>query len=332
MSSLRTVVVIGSNCFTGSHIVDALLDDLATDVVAVSRSPEKGPLFLPYKTRENVHVPFHQIDLLRNSERLVQLLDEVQPQYVINVAALSEVGLSNYQPVEYFQTNCVGVVRLCNQLRTRQYLKNYIHISSAEVYGNCTRPITESAPLAPSTPYAASKAAADMYLLTLAKNFEFPVTLIRSTNVYGRHQQLFKFIPKVVLYLKQRRKIELYGGGKTIKGYVHIRDVVRGVLHVMDTPSPAEIYHFSTTDDHSVKDIFGMICAFMGCDPELMAVPVGDRLGQDFRYWLNWSRATREFAWAPQVPLEQGLKEVIMWVEDNWDEIVGEPPEYVHKL
>lgn len=330
----RTAVVIGSNCFTGSHVVDALLDEPGVRVEAVSRSPEKGPVFLPYLAREDARarVRFHQLDLVRESAQLVHLLDEVEPEVVINVAALSEVNLSNFQPVEYFETNTLGVVRLASKLRTRAYLHRYVHISSAEVYGRCAVPIDEDAPLAPSTPYAASKAAADMYLLTLRRNFGFPATLVRSTNVYGRHQQLYKIIPRTAIYMKLGRKVRLEGGGRAVKSFVHIRDVADGVVRILAAPDPAPIYHFSSTSTETVADVVGLVCRLMGHDPAAATEVVGDRVGQDARYWLDWSRARAELGWTPGVDLEAGTKEVIAWVEEHWDAIRAEPLEYVHRV
>ena len=268
---------------------------------------------------------------MREPGRLMRLVDEIAPGYVINVAALSEVNLSNFQPVEYFQTNCLGVVTFCSQLRTREYLRRYVHISSAEVYGTCPQSIAESAPLNPSTPYAVSKAAADMYLLTLRKNFGFPVNLVRSTNVYGRHQQLYKIIPRTAIYLRQGRKLELQGGGKAVKSFVHIRDVVRGIVAVLAASDPAPIYHFSAPDDHTVAEIVERVCQLMGHDFADAVVVAGDRVGQDARYWLDDSRARQELGWRPEVPLDEGLREVIAWVEANWTAITREPLEYVHK-
>jgi nucleoside-diphosphate-sugar epimerase len=123
---MKTYVVIGSNCFTGSHIVDALLEELGNRVIGVSRSPEYKDIFLPYKRRSTPNFHFYQIDLVRHADGLVRLLDEVKPQVVINVAALSEVALSHERPVEYFETNTLGVVKLCNYLRTCSYLERYV--------------------------------------------------------------------------------------------------------------------------------------------------------------------------------------------------------------
>src|SRR5207245_5027689 len=127
---------------------------------------------------------------VRQGAELLELLDDLRPEVVINVAALSEVGLSNHRPEEYFDINVAAVVRLVNHLRGRDWLRRYVHISSAEIFGSLSAPATEETLFHPSTPYAVSKAAADMYLDVVARNFDFPVTIIRSTNVYGAHQQL----------------------------------------------------------------------------------------------------------------------------------------------
>ncbi len=323
--------VIGSNCFTGSHIVDELLEDRTNFVIGFSRSPEKNPFFLPYKRHNSQNFRFIQNDLVRQSDQLITLLDEVQPAYIINVAALSEVALSNFQPVEYFETNTLGMVKLCNHLRTRKYLKRFVHISTAEVYGSCDHPLPETAPLNPSSPYAASKAAADLYFSTLYKNFEFPVITTRFTNVYGRHQQLHKIIPRTIIHLKTGKKIELHGGGKAVKTWIHIRDVANAVVTCAQLGKPGEIYHFSDENSISVADLVRKICRLMGKDFESSTVAVPERLGQDAQYLLDYKKVERELSWFPQVDFEQGLKETISWLEENWNEVEKEPLVYVHQ-
>ncbi len=324
--------VIGSNCFTGTHVVDWLLEDPLNFVVGLSRSPEKSSLYLPYKKKNLNNFRFVQLDLNHDTQRLLQILDELKPEFVINVAALSEVYQSHLTPNEYFQVNTTAVVRLANELRSRKWLKRYIHTSSAEVYGACSGALHEQAPLNPSTPYAVSKAAADMYLLTLAKNFDFPVTIVRSTNVYGKHQQLFKIIPRTIIYLKQGKTIELHGGGSSIKCFIHIRDVVEGIKKIVEHPSPSFIYHFSTDNDYNVKKVVSLLCEKMGCPFEKHVKEVGERLGQDPRYWLNYDKAKKELGWYPQVSFEKGIDETIQWIEQNWDEIQKESLLYIHKI
>ncbi len=329
---MRSYVVIGSNCFTGSHVVDALLGQHPeARVIGVSRSPEYKPLFLPYRQRPAANFRFFQIDMVRSFDRLVELLEGTKPQVVISVAALSEVALSNERPVEYFETNTVAMVNIANYLRTCHYLERYVHISSAEVFGACSVPLPEESRFNPSTPYAASKAAADMYLNTLIQNFDFPAILIRSTNVYGKHQQLFKSIPRTIIYLKLGKVIELHNGGKAIKSFIHIRDVLRGLMLALER-GKSGTYHFSVSDNQTVQDVVRTICERVGRDFDASTRIVGERLGQDARYWLDCSKAVRELGGGPQVRFEEGFDEVITWIAERWQEIRVEPLEYRHRL
>lgn len=330
----KKCVVIGSNCFSGSHLVDALLNDGSYQVIGVSRSREKIFFYLPYKNNANADrlFRFQRLDLNKNTGDLIPFLEKERPRIVVNFAALSEVALSNLEPVEYFDTNCRAVVQLCNHLRTAKYLEKYIHISSAEIYGPCDKYIAESAPLRPSTPYAVSKAAADLYLLTLWKTFNFSVTLIRSTNVYGKHQQLYKIIPRAIIYLKKGEKIELHGGGNSIKSFIHIRDVARGIVKVIQQGKPRPIYHFSTDNDLTIRQIVEMICKKMRRPFRSSVTITEERLGQDSRYLLDSSLARNELGWRPVENFEKGVEETIDWVESLWQEILGEPLTYQHKI
>lgn len=331
MSQKRKVAVIGSNSFSGSDFIDLLLNDNKNHVIGISRSPEKSSLFLPYKQHQGANFRFYQMDLNKHIPEIIELLDSFEPEYIVNFAAQSEVAPSWEHPDHWFQTNVAALVKLTNLLKDRDYLRRYVHISSPEVYGTCEGRITESAPLNPSTPYAASKAAADLFLFTLVKNFRFPLVMIRSTNVYGAHQQLFKIIPRSIIYLKKSKKISLHGGGMAVKSYIHIRDVSRGELTAMENGRTGTIYHLSPDRGYAVRDVVQMICDLMGYDFETSIVAAGERLGQDAAYVIDSALARDEFSWSPKISLEEGLSGVISWVEENWEKIQKEPLEYVHK-
>jgi dTDP-glucose 4,6-dehydratase len=166
---------------------------------------------------------------------------------------------------------------------------------------------------------------------TLFKNFRFPLIMIRSTNVYGAHQQLFKIIPRSVIYLKTGKKIPLHGGGVAVKSYIHIRDVSREELAAMEAGEPGSIYHLSPDQGYAVREVVQRICSLMGCDFEASTIVVGERLGQDAAYVIDSTRARRELGWSPSVNLEQGLIGVTGWIEGNWPEIQRRSLDYVHK-
>ncbi|MBZ5590121.1 MAG: GDP-mannose 4,6-dehydratase [Acidobacteriia bacterium] len=311
-------------------MVDSLLaDDPANYVAGMSRSPEKDDLFLPYKSRRLDRFEFHRVDINRDTQRMFSLLDRLEPAYVINFAAQGEVATSWLFPEQWYETNAVGTVKLCHFLKDRTYLNRYVHISTPEVYGSC-RNATESAPLDPSTPYAASKAAADLFLFTLVKQYGFPLVMIRSTNVYGKHQQLYRIIPRTIISLLSGRKIRLHGGGKAVKSYIHIRDVCHGILAATRRGGAGALYHFSPETSISIRDLVEKICVLMGYDFDQTTETIEERPGQDARYIIDSSKARRELDWAPTIPLPEGLNEVICWVTESFDRIREEPLEYVH--
>lgn len=327
----KKYVIIGSNSFSGSDFIDLLLEDHENDVIGISRSPEKLSVFLPYKRHPNPRFRFCQLDLNRDIAALLELLDRERPDYVVHFAALLEPAYSWRNPEQWFMTNVVSLVRLADHLKDAKYLKRYMHISTPEVYGSCNGALKENAPLNPSTPYAASKAAGDLFLFTLVKQFSFPMVMIRSTNVYGAYQQLYRIIPRTVVYLKLGRKVELHGGGRAVKSYIHIRDVSCGELAALERGVPGTIYHLSPDRSITIRALVQMICERMGHRFEDVTVDVEERMGQDAAYVVDSSRSRRELGWAPEIHLEQGLKEVIDWIETQWPVLQKEPLEYVHR-
>lgn len=327
----RRVAVLGSNAFSGADFVDLLLEDPRNEVLGISRSPEKPALFLPYKAKASPRFRFRALDFNKDMPAIVEALDAFQPEAIVNFAAQSEVAPSWKNPDHWYETNVVALSRLTHALKERAWLKRYVHISSPEVYGTCVGTVTEASPMNPTTPYAASKAAADFHLATLVKNFKFPLVTIRSTNVYGAHQQLFKIIPRTVIYLKLGKKIQLHGGGKAVKSYIHIRDISRGELAAMEKGEPGTMYHLSPDAGVAVRDVVATICRLMGKSFEASTEVVEERLGQDAAYVIDSTRARTGLGWAPKVSLEEGLRGVIEWAEKNWDEIRAQPLEYVHK-
>lgn len=331
MSGKAKVIVIGSNSFSGSDFVDLLLEEGKYSVAGISRSPEKSALFLPYRRRDQPDFKFYQLDLNRDMDRIIDLVDSFEPDYIVNFAAQSEVAPSWKDPAQWFQTNAVSITVLADALKDRKYLKRYVHISSPEVYGTCEGVVKEDAPYNPSTPYAASKSAGDLSLFTFVKNFKFPMVMIRSTNVYGAHQQLFKIVPRSAIYIKLGRTIELHGGGNAVKSYIHIRDVSRGELAAMEKGRNGEIYHFSPDEGIAVRDVVKIMCDKAGVDFTKATKTVEERLGQDAAYVIDSSKAREELGWRPRVSFEDGISGVVDWVNENWEEIRKEPLEYVHK-
>jgi dTDP-glucose 4,6-dehydratase len=286
---------------------------------------------LRYKSRKDLsRFRFHQFDMNRDMDALLAFLDREQPSHIVNFAAQSEVAPSWEYPDHWFETNTVALARFVNHLRRRDYVARYLHISSPEVYGNCVGVIREDAGVNPSTPYAASKAAADMLLDVYRKQFGFPLLSVRATNVYGARQQLFKIAMRTIIYIRTGRSIPLHGGGIAVKSYINVRDVSRGELAVLEHGNVGELYHLSPDGGVTVYDFVAMISKRMGKAVEDVTEVVGERPGQDAAYVIDSSKARDTLGWRPTIDLAAGVDECVSWIEENWPAIEGAAHDYVH--
>lgn len=328
----RKIAVLGANSFSGQDFVDLLLDNPTYSVIGISRSAERSDLFLKYKLRKDLsRYQYHALDMNLNSTEICAIFDRERPEWIVNFAAQSEVAPSWDHPEHWFETNTVSLAKIVNHLRKQNYLERYLHISSPEAYGSCVGTVTESTPDNPSTPYAASKAAADMLLEVYRKQFNFPLVTIRATNVYGARQQLFKIIPRTAIYLKLNRAIELHGGGQAVKSYIHIRDVSCGELLALEKGEIGQRYHLSPDNGVKVQDVVRTICERMNCSFDKSTKVVAERPGQDAAYVIDSSKARNQFGWAPRVSLEAGIDEVTTWVNQYWPKLQQESLQYNHK-
>ncbi len=325
------IAVIGSNSFSGSHFVNHCLNE-GLHVLGISRSTEPNPVFLPYKGNCNLgDFKFLQADLNNDLDKLISDIKAFEPAYIVNFAAQGMVAQSWKKPEDWFQTNVVANVKLHDKLRKMDFLKKYLHISTPEVYGSCSGLIKEHANYQPSTPYAVSRAAADMSLMSFFKAYDFPVCFTRAANVFGSGQQLYRIIPITILKFMTGEKLQLHGGGTSVRSFIHIRDVANGTLKVARHGKPGDIYHFSTSKNISIRELVELIAEMMGIGFDDNVEIVGERLGKDSAYLLDSSKAKEELGWQDQISLEEGIEETIKWINDNLEILKQEAWTYIHK-
>lgn len=326
----QKIAIIGSNCFSGAHFADYCLEQ-GYEVLGISRSAEFASAFLPYKLNKRTGFKFSQGDLNLDHDKIVTELKTFKPGIIVNFAAQGMVAESWQNPVQWFQTNTLGHIRLHDAIRQFDFLSKYVHISTPEVYGSTEGQVTENFPYNPSTPYAASKAACDMSLRTFFKNYGFPVCSTRAANVYGPCQALYRIIPKAILCILSGKKIPLHGGGHSVRSFIHMRDVCEGTLKVATHADPGEIFHFSTNRFIAISDLVAMICLDLGAKFEDAVEITGERPGKDAYYVLNSSKARTHLNWADKISLEQGIAETVKWIRDNFDTLKILPDYYIHK-
>jgi dTDP-glucose 4,6-dehydratase len=190
-------VVIGSNSFSGASFVDCLLGE-EIETIGISRSREPHPVFLPYRKRNASLFQFFQLNLNHDLAAIMETIDAQCPDYVVNFAAQSMVAESWQHPEHWFQTNAVATIKLHDELRKRTYLKKYVHISTPEVYGSCEGPVKENTNYQPSTPYAVSRAATDMSLMSFFNAYDFTIGL------HPRRQRLWAGAAEEVFFIARK--------------------------------------------------------------------------------------------------------------------------------
>jgi dTDP-glucose 4,6-dehydratase len=327
------VAIIGSNSFSGANFARHCLErDL--EVLGASRSDEMARCFLPYRwlpASRQRGFRFVRADLNHHLDALMAELEAFKPDLVVNFAAQGMVAESWLHPEHWYQTNVVGNVAFHDRLRRCGWLKKYVHVSTPEVYGSTAGTIGEQAPFNPSTPYAASRAACDLHLRTFFNRYHFPVTWTRSANVYGPGQQLYRIIPRTILSIKFGRKLQLHGGGHSVRSFIHMGDVSEATLAVGRLAPAGECYHLSTDRFISIRDLVEMICRMMKADFSKVAEITDDRPGKDAAYRLDSAKAHRELGWKDRISLEEGVRQTIEWFEEHLEEIRRQPADYVHR-
>ena len=325
------VLVIGSNSFSGASFVDFLLEQ-GEAVIGTSRSAEAHRAFLPYRWHgKDAQFEFHRVDLNHDLDALMKLVQAERPAYVVNFAAQSMVGESWKNPDHWYMTNVVSAVKLHERLRQCDFLDKYVHVTTPEVYGSTDGFIREDTPFNPSTPYAVSRAAGDMSLRAYFDAYQFPVVFTRAANVYGPGQQLYRIIPRTILFVLLGRKLQLHGGGLSRRSFIHMRDVSDATWRIATQGVIGETYHISTDEIVTVRELVTRIVAKLGADFDACVEVVGERLGKDAAYMLDSRKLRETLGWRDKIDLDTGLDDCIAWVKSNFDALRDQPFDYIHK-
>jgi dTDP-glucose 4,6-dehydratase len=324
-------LVLGSNSFSGSSFISHLVQQ-GYQVHGVSRSVEANAVFLPYRWRHaqgNFH--FHQLDINHDADRIADLAKSTRAEYIVNFAAQGMVAQSWLSPQDWYQTNVLGQVKLHDRLRKLESIKKYVHVTTPEVYGSTEGWIPESFNFSPSTPYAVSRAACDLHLMTFFRAYGFPVVFTRAANVFGPGQQLYRIIPRAMLAARTGRKLSLHGGGTSVRSFIDIADVAGATELISLHGMPGQAYHISTQLLVSIREVVSKIATMTGKALEDLADVGEERLGKDQAYMLESTRLRTELGWCDKVALDEGLERTLAWVDRHLDILANAPADYIHK-
>ncbi|NMM46716.1 NAD-dependent epimerase/dehydratase family protein [Rhodospirillaceae bacterium KN72] len=326
--SEKTYAIIGGGGSFGIHTALYLLDHAQPKkVIGIGRQalrPE--PFSMNVDQREGYeyyayHVT-HELDLL------LELLDREKPDVIINFAAQGEGAVSWKHSWRFFETNSMALARLSEELIKRDWMEHFIQIGTSEMYGSVDRAVTEEEPIKPSSPYAASKVAFDMYLMSVNKFQQFPMTIIRPCNCYCPGQLLHRVIPKAIWAGLTGHKLPLHGGGKAEKSYMHARDLGRAIHLIAEKGPEGRVFNAGPLNPTSIHEVVERCAGALGIPFEELCEVTGDRLGQDSRYWLDSSAIKDAVGWAPEIGWDEGLAEMVDWGKTYLDQIRDWPTDY----
>lgn len=326
----KKVLVIGSNSFSGASFIQHLLHK-NYEVIGCSRSPEKNNCFLPYKWTDHHTFNFFQFDLNKNCSEIIQLIKDFNVDFVVNFAAQSMVGESWDSPEDWFQTNAVAMSQLVAKLARLSIIKKFVHITTPEVYGNCSGFISENSPFNPSTPYASSRVASDLIMKNYYEAFNFPYIATRASNVYGPGQQLYRIIPKTIISILTNQKIPLHGGGLSTRSFIYMSDVNRATEELMVGDIIGETFHISTNEVISIKDLIQKISDKLNVNYKSVIKILPERTGKDSTYELSSKKIRNIYNWSDEISLDEGIDKTIIWVEKNLKYLRNLESVYIHK-
>ncbi len=236
---------------------------------------------------------------------------------IVNFAAESHVDRSIQNAKPFIDSNIMGVFNILEIIRKRE--KKFVHISTDEVFGSLkSKSAKENSRLNPSSPYAASKASAELLINSYIITYGCNILVTRCTNNYGPRQFPEKLIPKTIILAAQNKKIPVYGNGKNIRDWIFVDDHCDAIFQVLQNGKKGESYNISAYNEIDNLAIIKEILTIMNKSADLIEF-VGDRPGHDFRYSLNSSKIRKELRWNPKTDFHKGLKNTVKWYLDNQD-------------
>jgi dTDP-glucose 4,6-dehydratase len=320
------LLVTGGCGFVGSNFIRYVLEhyqpEMITNVDALTYAGSLAST-ADFSSEFGDRYEFLHADIA-NSEAIEKVLANHSYFAVVNFAAESHVDRSISSPENFVHTNILGTSSLLDAAR-RHGVKRFVQVSTDEVYGSLGEAgrFTEQSRLNPSSPYSASKAAADLLALAAHKTFGQDVVVTRCSNNYGPYQFPEKLIPLMILQALAGRALPLYGDGLNVRDWIHVEDHCSAVFDVLMQGRTGEIYNVGADSERRNLDLVRTILSHLGKSEDLIQF-VADRPGHDRRYAIDSTKLRTELGWKPLHDFEKGLAETVEWYRQNeswWREV-----------
>ena len=332
MANLKLLITGGAG-FIGSNFIRYILNKYQDyKIINLDKLTYCGNLDNLKDVKDNPRYQFIKGDIC-DSKTVAELASQ-KPDAIINFAAESHVDRSISDPCSFLKTDVWGTYNLLEAVK-KYKIGRFLQISTDEVYGSNEKwSFTEKHPLNPSSPYSASKAAADMIVNSYFVTYKMPVLITRSSNNFGPFQYPEKIIPLFITNLLEDKKVPLYGDGLNIRDWLYVLDNCEAIDLILHKGKVGEIYNAGGGNEKTNLELTRFILKEIGKDDASIEY-VKDRPGHDRRYSLNCEKIKKELGWQPKYNFEKALKDTIQWYKENewwWKKIkTGEYLEYYKK-
>ncbi|OXL87083.1 dTDP-glucose 4,6-dehydratase [Paenibacillus sp. SSG-1] len=314
----RKMLVTGGAGFIGSNFIIYMLQKYPElEIVNMDALTYAGNLENLSSIQNHPHYTFTATNI--TDAEAVESWFQQGIDIVVNFAAESHVDRSILEPDIFVKTNVLGTQVLLDAARKHGVTK-FVQVSTDEVYGTLgdTGLFTEETPLAPNSPYSASKAGGDLMVRAYYETFGLPVNITRCSNNYGPYQFPEKLIPLVISRALNEQPLPVYGDGLNIRDWLYVEDHCSAIDLVIHQGKPGEVYNIGGNNERTNLHIVRTILEELG-KPESLITHVQDRPGHDRRYGIDPAKITRELGWKPKYDFESGIKETIQWYLDHKD-------------
>ncbi|MGO8814908.1 MAG: dTDP-glucose 4,6-dehydratase [Terriglobia bacterium] len=311
------LLVTGGAGFIGSNFIRHILAEHPADsILNLDKLTYSGNLQTLRDLENDSRYSFVRGDIC-DRKKVQGIVSDGGFDAIVHFAAETHVDRSILDGSAFVKTNVLGTQCLLDAAREAG-IRRFVLVSTDEVYGSAPsgEKFSEESPLAPNSPYAASKAGADLLARAHFRTFRFPVIITRCTNNYGPYQYPEKFIPLMLTRALKGESIPVYGDGMQVRDWIWVKDHCAGLDAVLRKGREGEIYNLGAGNEWPNLEIARRILSLVG-KPESLLTFVQDRPGHDRRYALDTGKANRELSWSPQTTLEEGLKQTVDWYSAN---------------
>jgi dTDP-glucose 4,6-dehydratase len=330
----KHILVTGGCGFIGSNFVRYILAQHPYHVLNFDKLTYAGNPENLQDIEQNRRYTFIKGDIAKVSD--LEKAFELPVEMIVNFAAESHVDRSIIDPDTFIRTNINGTFQLLEMAKRKQ-IEKFVQISTDEVYGSLGKEgkFREDTPLAPNSPYSASKASADVLAMSYYKTYEMPVLITRCSNNYGPYQFPEKLIPLMITNALQDIELPVYGDGLNIRDWIHVKDHCEAIDVVLHKGIVGNVYNIGGENERTNIEIVKTILHTLGKSDKLIKY-VKDRPGHDRRYAIDSTKLKRELGFSPKIDFTEGMKETVRWYQDNrtwWERIkCGAYMEYYNNM